>query len=176
MPLGAGSICCVFGRSQVQAGGTHGVPKPLLLQAKELLLWEMDGLKHRDVGCDVVASGMAESCKLTRRSLLKALLKRMVGDDEPYGRAAVSYYVLESLIWATVPAVYRTFGSPSCLPLCKSTPDVALRVGFPSFARSPSRAVLHVGFHKPRAVGSEIPAKDGLKQQTTKQSCGNKVK
>lgn len=88
----------MFGRSQVRAGGTRGVPKPLLLQAKELLLCEMDGLKHQDVGCDAVASGTAESCKLPCCSLLKALMKRMVGDDEPYGRAGVSHYVLESLI------------------------------------------------------------------------------
>ena len=84
--------------SQVQAGSTHGVPKPLLLKAKELLLWQMDSLKHQDVGCDVLVSGMAESCKLTCCSLLNVMLKHTVGDDELYCRAVVSYYVLESLI------------------------------------------------------------------------------
>lgn len=40
---------------QFRACSTHGVPKPLLLEAKGLLLWEMDSLKHQDMGCDVLA-------------------------------------------------------------------------------------------------------------------------
>lgn len=61
--------------SWVQAGSTHSVPKPLVLKAKELLLWEMDSLKLQDVGCRVLVSGMAESCKLVHSSLLKLQLK-----------------------------------------------------------------------------------------------------
>ena len=50
--------------SQVQAGSTHGVPESLLLKAKGLLLWEMDSLKHQDMGCDVLVL-----CTCTKRTV-----------------------------------------------------------------------------------------------------------
>ena len=37
-------------QSWVQAGSAYGVPKALLLKAKELLLWETGSPKHQEVG------------------------------------------------------------------------------------------------------------------------------
>lgn len=39
------------------------------------------------------------------------------------------------------------FGSPACLPWCRSPPDPAQRLEFTSFAHSPSGAPLHGAFH-----------------------------
>lgn len=98
-----GSICCVFGRAAGPdlvpgAGRQHTwCPKATASQSKRASGVGNEQPETSGRGCDVLVPGMAKSCKLTGRSLLKVVLKQTVGDDELYFHAVVSYYVLESL-------------------------------------------------------------------------------
>lgn len=63
----AESICGLLGGAVgsnlvcIQTGSALMVPKPLILKGRELLLWEVDGLKNWFVSCHAFVSGTTQS-------------------------------------------------------------------------------------------------------------------